>query len=103
MAAESGDVAYTGYGLTPRSLMIVTQFNTEGSHGISAPDLAALCLWVDDNNLVNSAAYLIYAFFGVGAYQRAIVKSYDADGFTLTWTKGSNPTGTANFYVVALG
>lgn len=34
--------------------------------------------------------------YASGATQDAIVKSYDAGGFTLTWTKTGLPTGTGN-------
>lgn len=95
--AASGDVSYTGVGFTPTSLqciMIVngTKYNSNGFSDSSKNsigraqtgdnlyyDKQQICAYTDQNNW--------------GQY--ATVKSYDADGFTLTWTKlGTVPAGT---------
>jgi hypothetical protein len=38
---------------------------------------------------------------GTGNDQTATLSAFDADGFTLAWTKNVSPTGTANIYYIA--
>jgi len=52
-----------------------------------------------DSNFRTRANYLVFTSPSSGTEIYAIVKSYDADGFTLTWTKGGSPTGTFEFAV----
>ena len=103
MALASGDVAYTGYGFTPTGLIIIggvagrqlrcgaaDSLLAEGAIGEYQNDETR---W--DNNVVVNIGSLSTS------RQSAIVKSYDADGFTLTWTKAGTPAGTANLFVIA--
>jgi hypothetical protein len=102
LATASGDVAYTGIGFTPTSMICFA--NVDGSAGgfsIGVVDSAKL-----NNQILRNNNTLFYingggvAFIGIdpgtGNTSFAIVKSYDADGFTLTWTRGGTNTGTAN-------
>jgi len=103
LAAASGDVAYTGYGFTPSGLIILAYTadgGSGGSIGASEPALTEYCLYrVTSTAVVGVGATIIY--IDAGGTQSAVVKTYDADGFTLTWTKGATPTGTAYLIVFA--
>lgn len=93
--AESGDVAYTGVGFKPSRLIVLVAPNDGGTLdftvGFADVNLSGGCLI---NRYSGGAPYTngsYFVMFGQSTgYQSAIVKSYDADGFTLTWTKGGS-------------
>lgn len=98
----SGDVAYTGYGFTPVGLLIIAVDDGlyGASIGSSEPALAEHCIYL--KGVVPTAVANIIYIGGDANHQKAVVKTYDADGFTLTWTKGANPgAGTINMHVFA--
>lgn len=106
MTAASGNVAYTGYGFQPTALLILIELNAASPISIGFSDSA------------KALGAFVFPYYGLwealagriisldtasGAYQIVFtLVSYDADGFTLTWTKLGNPTGTANLLVWAL-
>jgi len=95
--AASGNVAYTGVGFTPTSIIVVAAISsgtacctgqvdsTKDGYCISA---ASGTLWIPYPSFV-----LLYPNAD-GNFQLATVNSFDADGFTLAWTKSGTPTGT---------
>lgn len=112
LSLADGNVAYTGYGFTPRGLIIFAFYYaaviTRSSWGYS--DNTKSCL---SSVIVFTAAgamssvqvpnFVISAGSAVGsAYSQANVVSYDTDGYTLSWTKTGAPTGTLTFTVIAL-
>lgn len=99
LTAASGDVSYTGYGFTPVALIIHTSFYY--SRGFTNPTGLMDCLSFEGTAPTNSAIRVIYLKNG-SDIQSAVWKSYDADGFTLTWTKSGTLSGTSNLYVIAL-
>jgi len=102
LTAASGDVSYTGVGFIPTVLLVWFQLSTGASlAGIGFSD-SAKTNYCYNTLLAGGSAYLIAAGTGSTNYQRAIVKTYDADGFTLTWTKTGSPTGTLNLYFLCL-
>ena len=102
LSAASGDVAYTGVGFTPTVLLVWFQLSTGVAlAGIGFSD-SAKTNYCFNTLLAGGSAYLIVAGANDTNYQRAIVKTYDADGFTLTWTKTGSPTTTANLYFLCL-
>jgi hypothetical protein len=99
--AASGDVAYTGVGFPPTSIHV--QAHIEGTHfssyGFADSAKTAMSTNVrNDSNTYGNSDKFITIDTGVGAQQVAIIKTYDSDGFTLTWTKAGSPTGTAQLY-----
>lgn len=93
-AAASGDVAYTGVGFTPTSIMAFAYGGTYmSSVGVSDSAGAEACSSKNYDSTSDGGAFLIYFTTAAGAYQTAVVKTYDADGFTLTWTKVSTASG----------
>jgi hypothetical protein len=102
LATASGDVAITGIGFQPSAIICIANVDgTAGSFSIGAADSAKTVGNISRNN--NTFFYdnagvnaLIGIDPGTGNISTAIVKSFDADGFTLTWTKGGTNTGIAN-------
>lgn len=99
MTAASGNVAYTGVGFQPTSVIAIASINATlvASWGFVDSALtdygrSLLSLGTNGNHYVNQN--LIYLALDTSNNQQAYVASYDADGFTLTWTKTGSPTGT---------
>lgn len=100
MTAASGDVAYTGVGFVPTSVICMTNIDNAGasaywSMGVSDSSIAEYALALGDDEFVGQKTSFIHIEPVSGNIQAAVMKTYDADGFTLTWTKTSAPTGTA--------
>lgn len=91
---NTGDVSYTGVGFTPTSIRAImavdgTLYQSDGNSDSAKTSFSiyqtAANVYYNNTSLVtysNQSAWI----------QGAIVKSYDADGFTLTWTKAGTPT-----------
>lgn len=103
LATASGDVAITGIGFQPTAIICFA--NVDGSAGgisMGVADSAKVVDSIGRNTntffYVNGGggACLINLDPATGAASTAIVKTYDSDGFTLTWTRGGANTGTAN-------
>lgn len=89
----SGDVSYTGVGFKPTSIHAIAAVNGTAyvSQGFSASDKTARCFYQANATQMYAGNNLaIYTDQGSFA-QSAVVKSYDNDGFTLTWTKVASP------------
>lgn len=111
--AVAGDVAYTGYGFQPNALIIlykVTNYNVGIGFGDSA--LAEMTVYLQASGsggtistINGSATNIIMALGSAGNVgESAVVKTLDADGFTLTWALiGLGSAGeTVTFYVLAI-
>ena len=108
IAGASGDVIYAGVGFMPRALIIFSADNATGSLG----DDASFGLAVGTNDFVvalnaGTTDWVkqtnVFVHYGAGAQSpAAIVKTLDADGFTLTWTKTGTPTGTLQCIYLAI-
>lgn len=102
MTAASGDVAYSGVGFKPSAVLIMA-----GAHGSLAVDHG----WFDGttmasmgygsgNTTYNMTTSQCIMCYQNTAYQGAVFKSFDTDGFTLTWTKSGSPTLTLQLYFI---
>jgi len=99
MTAASGDVAYTGVGFKPRCIVALAAINTTEIHSIGfAAVLVNGILYAEAPDVYYADDQVIRLGTAPGATeQRAVIKSFDSDGFTLTWTKAGAPaanTGT---------
>lgn len=99
MTAASGDVSYTGVGFKPSCIIALVNIdaNQNASLGIGVCDSSRTDNTVGQYNggyLYQGSAFITVESTGAQA-QIAVVKSFDIDGFTLTWTKQNSPTGTA--------
>jgi len=106
LTAATGDVAYTGVGFKPNTVIFLGGINEATgafwgfgnatvSYGLSA-NMAGTA----DNFQVFDTGCILY-YIGAGVYQAAAIKTLDSDGFTLTWTKVGAPTGTLTVYYAA--
>jgi len=107
LTAASGDVAYTGVGFKPSVLIFIgaddsTALSTWGFHANGNMHQISQPREGNVNTFVSHSSSVMIFYYGAGASQSAIVKTLDADGFTLTWTKSGSPTGTGAFGVLAL-
>jgi hypothetical protein len=104
MTTASGDQAYAGVGFQP-VLVLFFCHGTQPSIGVSAVAGAGACIYYDSvtPGTIMSAANAIRSC-GTGVNrQDGFVKTFDADGFTITWAKNGSPTGTNTIYYLAVG
>jgi hypothetical protein len=103
----AGAKGYTGIGFKPRTLEILARIASTtqvGSHGFSDQDGHAYMLTIFEASLNSGiSSDIVFAFGAAGWYTAAVLTSYDADGFTLTWRLvGAGHTGTLNMMVRAM-
>ncbi len=95
-SVATGDVAYTGAGFIPTAIIFIAAVgaNLYASIGFADDAIGETCINTDQTS-GNWAigAYAIYYSNGADVHS-AVVKTLDADGFTLTWTKTNTPTAT---------
>ena len=108
MTAASGDVEYNLAGAFQPNFIVIL--------GIAGAADNSCCIgFTDGTSLMNLFCYLatttawristnkivdVWPTYN-SAGQQAVLKQFDADGFTLTWTKTGSPTGTATFTYLA--
>lgn len=104
MTAASGDVAYTGVGFKPAAIIAIAGGDgTKLDFSAGMADAAAYKSVCYNLTVFTSAAVLINLVPATGKQQSAILKTFDADGFTLTWTKAGSPDAeTAGLYFLCL-
>lgn len=106
-AAGSGDQALTGVGFQPVAIIVLCTSSTdpinEGSWGFGDDDLDEALMFARATPIRSSGGGQIINVSADGSNgMAAVLKSLDADGLTLTWTKSGTPTGTAEFHILAL-
>jgi hypothetical protein len=105
LTEASGDVAYTGVGFTPSAIIffVVIGGGSLGRWGLSDGVRHGAAYRVSGaTTIISDTDVAILCDLSGGNSQSAVVKSFDADGFTLTWTKTGSPTGTAIIYCLPL-
>jgi len=92
--AASGDVSYTGVGFVPTSIHCLMSIDGTlfQSDGFSDSLKSSQCKLQSAANVYYNSAQLVNYSNRSTFDQYGVVKSYDADGFTLTWTKSGTPT-----------
>lgn len=86
MDTATGDVSYTGTGFKPSAIFAIASLQSSFSFGFAAgTEKGAVYAYPGVGYPVTYD--LCYLHESGGKTQSAIVKSYDADGFTLTWTR----------------
>lgn len=104
MDAVSGDVSYTGVGFTPTAAIFFAAVGTEcvSFGGSDGTDDGCSFTYDSSPSLYSYAANCIYLWQAAGKNQKAVVKTFDSDGLTLTWTRtGATAGGTAGGYFLA--
>jgi len=104
LTAVTADIAYTGAGFQPSAILLLAAIpgGIAWSIGFSDSAKSGQCIYQYVGSVVGQSGYLGVVYPASAAYQTVVVKSYDADGCTLTWTKVNSPTGTAYFILVYL-
>ena len=106
LSTATGDLAVTGAGFKPKSCALLTAVSSSIQMSIGFDDsLIGRCLynypgggagfWAIDTKLG-----LLYVGGAPEAYTTIIIKSYDSDGATLTFTKFQSPTGIASLFML---
>ena len=103
-ALAAGTQVITGVGFQPKAIIFFTYGHDTGgnptgeaSWGYSTPTNA----YATFNNSsaikgnISATAAAIYMTEGAGVDTTGQVQSFDADGFTISWTKTGSPTGTS--------
>ncbi len=103
MAGGSGSEPYTGYGFRPKVVFIMANFGAQVSWGVDNGTTFKCIYDINGTGLTWEGSYSVELNDGAGNSQVAKVSSFDADGFTLIWTKAGAPSGTGNFVVLAIG
>ena len=107
MTAASGAVSYTGVGFKPKAIIAMGFIaSSDANAAIGFGDSALVddaMFWNTTPSVGNSNSLLMIQTNPGVAYQAAVITSYDTDGFTLTWTKTSTPTGTATLKFLCIG
>lgn len=107
LTATGGQVSYTGVGFTPSAIISLAGLGADvTSIGVADSAKGGLLLsggptWATNTGAVGATLGL-YSSSG-GNYQTWNVYSYDADGFTLTWSKTGSPTGTLYISFLCFG
>lgn len=103
MTAATGNVSYTGAGFVPTAIIAYHGVNVTRGFGVSIADSAKTVssLATDNtawNTRVGTNLFLLTYNPSASDFQYATIVSYDADGFTLAWTKSGSPTGTMSIF-----
>jgi len=103
MDAASGDVSESGIGFKP-SLLLIWAGNGDAastimSIGYIADDGTGRCIYMlPSGQWIGGGTDAIVLYEGAGKQQTAVWKSWDTNGFTLTWTR-IGETAAANVYL----
>ena len=91
-SSGAGDQALTGAGFSPTAVIAfgLTNATSVASFGIGDDAIAeSVILQKADGNMTYNTTFFIYGLSGSdGLY--AVIKTFDADGLTLTWAKDSS-------------
>lgn len=107
VSTATGTQAVTGVGFTPRALIVFGTIASVGgiaSWGMSdgSTDTAIYDNGTSSTDTYAQSANLALIQTAVGSFYEGVVDSFDADGFTIGWTKNGTPTGTAVFSYLAI-
>jgi len=103
--AGNGDVAITGVGFKPSALIVFWAGPAAYTSGMGFADASVeYCMfsYPTDNYHSWSGTSLMQIYSAAGKIDVAVLKTFDTDGFTLTWAQSGSPTGTANIAYLAL-
>lgn len=101
-SAASANVSYTGAGFKPRIIFFLAEIPSAPSMsiGIAVEGGFNSCIVQNQSGNMSSRSAHCIDSEETGGRQEASVASFDADGFTLTWTKVTTPTSTTE--IIAL-
>ena len=93
MSSDSGDVSYTGVGFKPTNILFLAQVASASiSTGMDdGTNRYALTTWGTTPTYSTSSVLSISMIEDGTKMQTGIVKTLDADGFTITWKRTGTP------------
>jgi hypothetical protein len=102
MTLATGGVAYTGVGFRPTACLFFGVYEAGsslsiGSAASGATTTGSISETATSLMLASNSSMRMYTDAAFNNGQLASVSSYDADGFTISWTKTGAPTGTMTF------
>ncbi len=105
VSVASGTQAVTGVGFQPTAIICLANISGANQASWGASDGTTNGCVLDFNSAVAATyainANLIHVQFAADAYT-GVISTFDADGFTISWTKTGTPTGTATIKYLAL-
>lgn len=108
LSTASGDQAVTGVTFQPSAVLFlagVTAGSAAWSVGFddgSTPESLYSNHYVTADTMIAVATASIFIQGSAGDNYAGIVKTFDADGLTVTWTKTGSPSATTTIYYLAL-
>ena len=104
MTTATGDVSYTGIGFKPKLLLCISHLDgggVNGSIGFGNVDSQKnIFFFLSTPAMSGSGSGMIVLGSGT-ILQEGTLKTFDTDGFTLTWEKIGLPTGIGNISYLA--
>lgn len=100
LTAANGDVAYTGVGFKPSSIIAIASVNDSYTQSFGMVDslsgMGYLYFPISASGKAETGTgnFLIGMTTYASNFQTAQLKTFDTDGFTLTWAKNGTPSGT---------
>jgi hypothetical protein len=98
LTTSTGDVAYTGAGFRPTGIVALATVDA-GANTVNIGVVDSAGTDGKVGRLANGNEYYASSLFDIETvsnnYHTAAFKQFDADGFTITWTKTNSPSGTA--------
>jgi len=106
ISTATGSQAITGVGFQPTALIMFVGGGGAGkaSWGMASSDASEVCVSHYHNVTADSFEHwgnLIRIEHGSGVNYQGNLTSFDADGFTIAWTKNGSPTGTVGCKFIA--
>ena len=104
LATASGNLSTTGVGFKPSAIIFFNPGSggTDGSWGLAEGTSNYCTFQVAGAALSSDSTVCIYFYQGAGTRNYGGLFSFDADGFTLSWTKTGAITGTVTIGYLAL-
>ena len=104
-AAVAGDVAYTGIGFKPSNILFLSIVDLSYKMSIGLDDASVrYCIFHHADNTLGSYSWdnatSIYLRYDTKIHTGKI-KTFDSDGFTITWATSGSPTGIAYIHYMA--
>lgn len=107
-STATGTQSVTGVGFVPRAIFFFGGENGVASEMSIGFDDGTTRRSVADNNAVTASSYdtastnSIYDIQSSGVSYAGVISTFDSDGFTISWTRTSTPTGTLTISYLAV-
>lgn len=106
ISTATGTQAITGIGFTPKVVIAFSAITgAVGNMSMGFFDTTSRSIsdeYQGTPDTYSGRNYGVFMYLSTGQYGGTL-SSFDADGFTISWTKFGSPTGTASIYYIALG